>query len=197
MYRNLPLLEKANKKLVQRLKSDLIGEKSRSMLKLRQTSAHIRKSSSLSRTGFESESEALDMNPSTRRSRQSSVPLGRKRNDAGKRSSMSPFATFAVTKSSQITNSPRLDSDIKTLDVLIADSNDAILGDFLEKLGCRIIQVTSGPEALALARFDIKFDAIFLDNNLSTHIIERYLSRLIESLILLLYRLLLLACNAS
>lgn len=187
MYRNLPLLEKANQKLVQKLKSDFIGAdkmKSRNLLKLRQNassdfSSHIRKSSSLSRSGIESESESseLSLGKSTRRSRQSSVPLGnRKRCDGGKGSSMSPYATFAVTKSSQIQNSPKLESETRPLDILIAvilfyvlhqDLNQEILSEFLEKLGCRVIQVNSGPEALALALFDIKFDAIFLDSQLS------------------------------
>lgn len=131
MYRNLPLLEKANQKLVQKLKSDFIGAdklKSRNLLKLRQNassdfSSHIRKSSSLSRSGIESESESSELNlaTSTRRSRQSSVPLGtRKRSDTGKGSSMSPYATFAMTKSSQIQRSPKLESETKPLDILIA-----------------------------------------------------------------------------
>lgn len=174
MYRNLPLLEKANQKLVQKLKSDFIGAgklKSRTLLNRRQTTSdfsfQVRKSSSLSRAGFDSESETLDMkyNTSTRRSRQSSVPLGVK-TDSKKRSSMSPYATFAVTKSSQLSNSPQLESDLNIMDILVAGSNDEIISDFLEKLGCRIIQVTSGPEALALALFDIKFDAIFLDSQI-------------------------------
>jgi serine/threonine-protein kinase RIM15 len=176
MYRNLPLLEKANQKLVQKLKSDFIGAgklKSRTLLNRRQTSDfsfHMRKSSSLSRAGFDSESETFDMksNSSARRSRQASVPLGFNKTDSKKRSSMSPYATFAVTKSSQISNSHPLESDSKTMDILIAGSSDAIMCDFLEKLGCRIIQVTSGPEALALALFDIKFDAIFLDSQLQS-----------------------------
>ena len=136
MYRNLPLLEKANQKLVQKLQSGFSGAdkvKSRNLLKLRQNVSsdikfrkHVRNSSlrSSSRSGVDSESDTSEFNLgnfSTRRSRQASVPLrNRNASDAGKKSSMSPYATFAITKSTKILTSPKIGSDSKFLDILVA-----------------------------------------------------------------------------
>ena len=132
MYRNLPLLEKANQKLVQKLQSGFTGADRLKSLKFRKTVSseatslnNIRRGSfrSGSRSGIDSESETSEFNigSSNRRSRQASVPLrSRKGSDSGKRPNMSPYATLAMTKSTINQRSCSSGLESKSLDVLVA-----------------------------------------------------------------------------
>ena len=174
MYKNLPLLEQENQKLVKKLHSGFTGadiQKSKSLLQLRQmassdVSLTLRKSSRIA-TPSESDSETPSSIHSSmhtmRRKRQSSAPL--KLRSTGAKAALSPLATFALNK-----NATLLEQKPFKLDILIADTNPVaakILQAYLTKLGCRCITVYNGSDALAVSMFDITFDVILLDSQMS------------------------------
>ncbi|ROW00347.1 hypothetical protein VMCG_07301 [Cytospora schulzeri] len=134
-YKNLPVLDKANKDVIQKLRADALAAQSKA-------------SAAISPGGV------FDMSPSSSDNEGDKANAALLRVQRRRQSSrrMSQIAYDCPT--------------FRPLDVLICEDHPVsrmVMEKLLEKLRCRTISASTGPEAVRYAMSDIKFDVIFME----------------------------------
>ncbi|KAI9001740.1 hypothetical protein BC832DRAFT_141408 [Gaertneriomyces semiglobifer] len=186
VFKNLPILEKANHDMVQKLRSESAKDVGRA--RHRSLPAGVTDIAALkalsgppTSTVMTAEPPAFPSPPLTaspmttaagdtpwtvkarlisgeQASRRSSLPSRFRKSSFGSNPGSSPSRSGASSQSTM--------SEPKPVDVLVADDNPVslrIMERMLGKVGCRCVVVRNGAEAVRCALGEVKFDVIFMD----------------------------------